>query len=205
MSRRVPIWHKKERRYVLISVCSPWTLGAGGLEQIIFFPGLILGRVRSWEADWMGPSKKKCLFLGQLAIRVPRPQWDNLAHGRRESHKQERMLYLLLWSVTNHTNVCTQFKNTKKTNKITWKIINNYSETEMVEICSHTNTNDIYKWGIYEIRRRVSTRGECRWPRADVSVHVHNRACAVVTCLHAPRVSQLLLPSRSFPGPTCTL
>jgi len=46
---------------------------------------------------------------------------------------------------------------------------------------------------------RVSTWGECRWLRADASVHLHNRACAAVTCVHAPRDSQLLLPSCSFP------
>jgi len=38
-------------------------------------------------------------------------------------------------------------------------------------------------------------RGECTWPRADAAVHQHNRACAAVIHLHAPCVSQLLLPS----------
>jgi len=44
-----------------------------------------------------------------------------------------------------------------------------------------------------------STRGECRWPRADAAVHLQNRVCPAVNCLHAPRVSQLLFPSCSFP------
>ena len=46
---------------------------------------------------------------------------------------------------------------------------------------------------------RVSTRGECRWPRADAAVHQLNIACAGVIHLHLSRVSQLLLPSWSFP------
>jgi len=46
---------------------------------------------------------------------------------------------------------------------------------------------------------RFSTRGECRWPRADAVVHLHNRASAAVIRLLAPRVSLLLLPSCSFP------
>ena len=52
-----------------------------------------------------------------------------------------------------------------------------------------------------QIRRRVSSRGanECRLPRAHSAVHQHNRACAVVTHVHSPRVSQLLLPRCSFP------
>ena len=54
--------------------------------------------------------------------------------------------------------------------------------------------------GIFEIRRRVSTRDECRWPGAHAAVHLHNTACPTVTRLHAPRVSQLLLPSCSFPN-----
>jgi len=44
-----------------------------------------------------------------------------------------------------------------------------------------------------------STRGECRWPRADAAAHLYNRACAAVIRLHAPRVSLLLLLSCSFP------
>ena len=51
----------------------------------------------------------------------------------------------------------------------------------------------------FEIRRHISTRDECRWPRADAAVHQHNSACTTVIYLHAPRVSQLLLPSYSFP------
>jgi len=74
-------------------------------------------------------------------------------------------------------------------------ILGNQSKMELLYQEKELSGNERLSWC------RVSTRGECRWPRADAAVHLHNRdrACAPVTCLHAPRVSQLLLPSCSFP------
>ena len=65
---------------------------------------------------------------------------------------------------------------------------------------ANNDANDVYKWGILEIRRPVSARGECRGTTADADVLQHNRAWAAVINLHSPRVSQLLLPSCSFPN-----
>ena len=70
----------------------------------IFNPGLILGRVRSGRQIEWAQAKKKSFVLGPARhpnspAAARQPIAVAQAHERHESHKQERKLYILLWSV----------------------------------------------------------------------------------------------------------